>query len=103
MTTTPITVLVTFDVKPGQAEAFRAVLDPVLDAMREEDSFISATLSVDPEHETRFLLVETWSDGAELMTVQLKRPYRAAMNAVFEEILLKPQEVAVWHPLRSDP
>lgn len=102
-TKTPMTYVITFDVKPGQAERFRAVIDPVLDAIRGEDGVIYTSLNRDLENENRFLLFETWSDHDDVMTVQLQRPYRAEMNAAFEDILINPQEVAVWQPLRADP
>ena len=102
MTKTSMTYVVTFDVKPDQVERFRAVLDPVLDAMRSEEGFVYAALNCDVQVENRFLLYETWADHDDVMNVQLKRPYRDEMNAALEEILAAPRAVTLWRPLRAD-
>lgn len=102
MAKTSVTYVVSFEIRPGQEARFRAALDPVLDAMRDEESFVSSALGRDAANENRFLLHETWSDEDDVTNVQLKRPYRDAMNAALDEILARPREVTVWRPLRSD-
>lgn len=70
------TYVITFQVRPDQRERFRALLDPVLDAMRHEATFEGASLHVDPDDENRFQLHETWKDRQDVLEVQLTRPYR---------------------------
>jgi len=89
-------------VKPAERERFLALLTGVLDAMRGEESFVSATLHQDPEDANRFLLHEVWRDHQEVVEVQLARPYRAAWHAALPELLEAPREISVWTPLRSD-
>lgn len=96
------TYVITFHVKPGQAGRFRALLDPVLDAMRHEATFVHAALHVDPERPNVFQLHETWTDRADLLEVQLHRPYRAEWHAALEDLLEVPREIQVWQPLRMD-
>lgn len=96
------TYVITFHVRPGQADRFRALLDPVLDAMRHEASFVHAALHADPERPDVFQLHETWTDRADVLEVQLHRPYRAEWHAALDGLLAKPREIRVWRPLRMD-
>lgn len=96
------TYVITFRVRPGERERFRALLDPVLDAMRGEATFERASLHVDPDDEGRFQLHETWKDRREVLEVQLQRPYRAAWHAALDDMLEVPRDVQIWSLLRAD-
>lgn len=98
----PVTYLIKFDVVPDQRGRFLALLDGVIDAMRDEPMFHHAALSVDPDDENRLMLHETWEDHDDVVTVQLQRPYRQAFHAALPEVLATPREVSVWHPRRVD-
>lgn len=97
------TYVITFHVKPDQRERFRALLDPVLDAMRHEATFVCAALHVDPARPEVFQLHETWTDRKDVLEVQLHRPYRAAWHAALDELLAQPREIQIWTLLRADP
>lgn len=97
-----VVAVVLLHVKPGRAAEFRALLDPVLDAMRHEATFVNAMLHDDPEDPSRFMLYETWSSRRDLVEVQMKRPYRAAYMAALPELLAEPRQVSVWRALRAD-
>lgn len=96
------TYVITFHVKPDQLERFRALLDPVLDAMRHEETFVSAALHVDAEQPTLFQLHETWTDREDVLNVQLNRPYRAAWHAAIDDLLTQPRDIRTWQLLRTD-
>jgi quinol monooxygenase YgiN len=66
------TYVITFHVKPDQRERFRALLDPVLDAMRHEETFVHAALHVDAERPYVFQLHETWTDRQDVLEIQLQ-------------------------------
>lgn len=97
------TYVITFHVKPDQRERFLALLDPVLEAMRHEETFVRAAFHVDPERPDVFQLHETWTDREDVLNVQLQRPYRAEWHAALDEVLMRPREIQVWQPLRMDP
>ncbi|MBR0672118.1 putative quinol monooxygenase [Neoroseomonas soli] len=97
-----VTYLIEFRVRPAEHERFLVLLNGVLDAMRGEESFVSATLHQDPEDANRFLLHETWRDHQEVVEVQLTRPYRAAWHAALPGLLEAPREVSIWTPIRTD-
>jgi quinol monooxygenase YgiN len=96
------TYVITFQVRPSERDRFRALLDPVLDAMRRETTFERASLHVDPDDKNRFQLHETWKDRQDVLEVQLQRPYRAAWHAALDDILERPREIQIWSLLRAD-
>jgi len=97
-----IAYVITFTVRDGQRERFLSLLTGVLDAMREEDRFISAILHEDPDTPRRFLLHEVWRDHQDVLDVQLARPYRAAWHAALADLLERPREIGMWTPVRED-
>jgi len=98
----PVTYVIAFRIRPGQRGRFLALLEPVLDAMRQEASFRSATLNADPEDEHRLLLHESWDSHEEVLAVQIHRPYRAQFHGALEDLLAAPRDISVWTTLRSD-
>jgi quinol monooxygenase YgiN len=97
-----VTYLIMFQLRPGQRDRFLDLLNGVLDAMRHEAGFVSATLHADPADAQRFLLHETWRDHHDVVEVQLHRPYRRAWHDALPELLAAPREISVWQPLRAD-
>jgi len=97
-----VSYLITFTVRADQEARFLSLLNGVLDAMRDEQTFRSATLHRDPDHPLRYLLHETWADHRDVLKVQLARPYRAAWHAALPELLERDREISMWQTLRSD-
>jgi len=95
--TQPETYVITFHVLPEQV----GLLDPVLDAMRHEQTFVRYTLHVGPERSNVFQLHETWTDRADVLKVQLNRPYRAAFHENIDALLVEPRHIAIWTVARS--
>jgi quinol monooxygenase YgiN len=93
------TYFITFHVRPDQLRCFRALLDPVLEAMRHEATFVHAALHVDPNRPNHFQLHETWTDREDVLQAQLHRPYRAAWHAALDELLEQRREIEIWRPL----
>lgn len=98
----PATYVIEFQVRPGMRPRFLTLLDGVLDAMRHESRFRSATLNVDPADPDHFLLHETWEDHDDVLQVQLERPYRDAWHQSLDSVLASPRRISAWAPLRSD-
>jgi quinol monooxygenase YgiN len=97
-----VTAVVTLEARAGRVDDLLALLHPVLDAMRQEATFVSAVLHRDPADPTRLMVYETWADLDELATVQVRRDYRRAYEAALPELLRAPRRVELWQPLRSD-
>jgi len=98
----PISATVVVQVKPGHEAEFLRLLNPVLDAMRREPTFINATLHRDPDDPTRFMIYETWADRQDLVEVQIPRAYRQAYFDRLPAILREERQITVWQPMRSD-
>lgn len=97
-----VAYVIGFKVRRQQRDRFMALLSDVLDAMRAEAMFVSATLHADPDDPDRFLLHEVWRDHQDVLAVQLARPYRQAWHDALPELLEGPREVSVWTPIRTD-
>lgn len=96
------TYVITFHVREDQIGRFRSLLEPVLDAMRHEASFVRAALHVDSERPNVFQLHETWTDREDVLNVQLHRPYRAEWHAELDSLLSAPRVIGIWRELRAD-
>ena len=97
-----VVLVIGLKLKQGMRDAFMALLEPVLDAMRHEASFVNAILHEDPDDPQSLMLYETWSDYTDLVEVQVKQPYREEYSRRLEEFLAEPRTVAIWRRLRSD-
>jgi quinol monooxygenase YgiN len=97
-----VTYTIVFRVRAAELDRFHMLLGGVLDAMRAEAGFISATLHADPQDPHRFLLHETWRDHHEVVEVEIKRAYRDALHATLPDLLEVPREIGMWTPLRED-
>lgn len=100
--TGPVVFVIELRVRPGLENELLALVEPVLDAMRHEATFINAVLHRDPEDPGRFMLYETWADLTDVIEVQLGRDYRQAYMERLPELLTTEREVRIWAPLRSD-
>ena len=98
----PVTYIIKFKVARGKRAEFLGLLLPVLDAMKQEPMYHEATLHRDPGAENVFLLTETWESHADVLNVQLHRPYREAWHAALPELLEGEREIGIWEPIRSD-
>lgn len=97
-----VAYVIGFKVWPQQRDRFMQLLTGVLDAMREERTFVSATLHEDPAAPNRFLLHEVWQDHQDVLDVQMSRPYRQAWHDALPDLLDGRREVSVWAPIRTD-
>lgn len=48
------------------------------------------------------MLYETWESHADVLNVQLHRPYRRAWHEALDSILESARDVSIWEPLRAD-
>lgn len=96
------TYVIIFHLKAGTQAQFLALLEPVLDAMRDEITFINAALHRDPASETTYMLYETWLDREDVLNVQMHRPYRQAFWNTLPQLLAQPRQIQVWKPVRTD-
>jgi quinol monooxygenase YgiN len=103
MTGKPFTLLVDIPLKPGRADEFMALLNDVFEAMKVEETFVSATALRRAEDPDTVLLYENWIDRDNFLSVQLKRPYRDRYEARLPELLRSPRNLSFLEPIRSVP
>jgi len=103
MTGQPFTLLVDIPLKPGRADEFMALLNDVFEAMKVEETFVSATALRGTEDPDTILLCENWIDRENFMSVQLKRPYRHRYEARLPELLRSPRKLSFFEPIRPRP
>lgn len=97
-----VTFVVVLEIREAAIARFLELLNPVLDAMRHEASFVSAVLHRDPSDPGRFMLYETWTDLDDVVRVQMGRDYRQAYWAELPDLLRSERGVQIWQPVRSD-
>ncbi|WP_404947027.1 putative quinol monooxygenase [Rhizobium terrae] len=98
----PVTYVIRFHIRPRQRDRFMTLLEGVLDAMRHEPMFRNAVLHADPGNKNHMMLYETWEDHADVLEVQLKRPYREAWHEALPDLLESPRDISIWQPVRED-
>src|SRR4029077_2813939 len=103
MTGQPFTLLVDIPLKPGRADEFMALLNDVFEAMKVEETFVSATALRGTQDPDTILLCENWIDRENFMSVQLKRSYRDRYEARLPELLRSPRKLSFFEPIRSVP
>src|SRR5258706_1511997 len=99
MTGQPFTLLVDIPLTTGRADEFMALLNDVFEAMKVEETLVSATALRGTEDPDTILLCENWIDR-ENLSVQLKRRYRDRYEARLPELLRSPRKLVL---LRADP
>jgi quinol monooxygenase YgiN len=97
-----VTYVIGFQVKPDERERFLHLLNGVLDAMREAEGFLSATLNANPDDPHHFLLHESWADHQHVLDVELHKPYRAEWHAALPDLMEGDRDISLWQMVRSD-
>src|SRR5882762_6792263 len=103
MTGQPFTLLVDIPLKTGRADECMALLNDVFEAMKVEETFVSAAALRGTEDPDTKLLCENWIDRENFMSVQLKRPYRDRYEARLPELLRSPRKLSFFEPICSVP
>ena len=100
MTGQPFTLLVDITLKPGRADEFMALLNEVFEAMKVEETFVSASALRGAEDPNTILLCENWIDRENFMSVQIKRRYREIGTKLARQSLSAPPQIVL---LPADP
>jgi len=102
MSTEPFVVIVTMHLKQGVEEEFHGSLEPVLDKMRQEKTFVNTVVHTSVDDKSKVMLYETWLDYDDFIKNQITRPYREEYWKKLEVLLEGPPERAFFTPLRGD-
>jgi len=93
--TNQIVLIVRFRVKANSRTLLEEKLKEVFDLLRDEDTFLNATLHRDIEDPEQLLVYEVWQETREsFLTNQMPKPYRRAFEQAIVE--LKVERTAQW-------
>src|SRR5258708_1092791 len=103
MTGRLFTLLVDIPLKPGRADEFMALLDEVFEAMKIEETFVTATGRSVAEDLNPILLCKNWIDRENFMAVHTKRLYPDRYGAPLPGLPRSPRKLSFFEPIRSLP
>ena len=101
MTREPFVVLVSIPLKPGRAKEFLNLLDDVIAAMRNEETFVNVVVLQNSDDPDTIVLCETWLDRDNFSSVQRKRAYRDTYEARLPELLREPRQLTFYNAVRN--
>jgi quinol monooxygenase YgiN len=87
-------------VKPDRVEEWKEAVHTIIEAMKEEEAFISCYLHQDANDPTHFTLYERWAEpSVEAFITNQMKPYRVEYDAKLEDLLQRPREPQILIPL----
>ena len=91
----PITVVATFQARPGKEEELKAALIGLVAPTRKETGCLNYDLHASPEDPAKFLFHENWTSKAHL-DAHLKSPHIAALLPRVDELCVAFPEIKIW-------
>jgi quinol monooxygenase YgiN len=91
----PITVIATFQARPGKESELRTVLLGLLAPTRKETGCLNYDLHQAPDDAARFLFHENWTSKAEL-DAHLQTPHLKALVSRVDELCTAFPEIKIW-------
>ena len=98
----PWVLIAKFDILEGCEAEFIEIVQQVLDEMRHEKSFISASMCTNPDEQGQFMLFEVWKSREEFASIQVHRDYRKPYEARVQKLLRSPRTYEQWLEARAD-
>ncbi|MDD5138829.1 MAG: putative quinol monooxygenase [Verrucomicrobiales bacterium] len=95
---TVVTVVATFQARPGKEIELRNVLVGLVAPTRREEGCINYDLHVSPEDPAKFLFHENWT-GKAALDVHLKSPHIAALLPRVDELCVAFPEIKIWEQI----
>jgi quinol monooxygenase YgiN len=90
-----VTVVATFQAKPGKENELRAALTGLVAPTRKETGCLNYDLHVSPEDPAKFLFHENWTSKAHLDT-HLQTPHIKALLPRVDELCVAFPEITIW-------
>ena len=98
MSTNTITVVATFEARPGREAELKQALLGLLAPTRKEAGCINYDLHGSPENPAKFLFHENWTSRA-LLDAHSKSSHLAALHSRLGELCVTPPEVKIWEKI----
>ncbi|MGA3283240.1 MAG: putative quinol monooxygenase [Verrucomicrobiota bacterium] len=90
-----VTVVATFQAKPGKENELRAVLTGLVAPTRKETGCLNYDLHQSPEDPAKFLFHENWTSKAHL-DAHLQTPHIKALLPRVDELCVAFPEITIW-------
>jgi len=95
MNTKPVTVVATFQARPGKEDELRAALTTLVAPTSKENGCLNYDLHASPESPGRFLFHENWTSKSALET-HLQSPHKQALLPRVDELCSEPPAIVTW-------
>jgi len=93
-----LTVIATFQARPGKEADLRAALTGLLAPTRKETGCLNYDLHASPENPAKFLFHENWTSKAAL-DAHLQSPHVKALLPRVDELCVAFPEITVWEKI----
>jgi quinol monooxygenase YgiN len=93
-----ITVVATFQARPGKETELKNVLTGLVAPTRKEAGCLNYDLHGSPEDSAKFLFHENWT-SKELLDAHLKSPHIAALLPRVNELCTAFPEIKIWEKI----
>ena len=93
-----LTVVATFQARPGKESALRAALTGLLGPTRREPGCLNYDLHQSPEDPAKFLFHENWTDQAAL-DAHLKSPHIQKLLPRVDELCTAFPQITIWEKI----
>ena len=93
-----ITVVATFEARPGKETELKQLLLGLLAPTRKEAGCLNYDLHISPDHPAKFLFHENWTSKA-LLDAHLKSPHLAALLPRVDELCVAFPDIQLWEKI----
>ena len=98
MSTKPITVVATFQAKPGRATDLKKALHSLIAPTHQEAGCLNYDLHQLPEEPEKFLFYENWTSKAHL-DAHLKNTHIQVLLPRMDELCVGMPEIKIWEKI----
>jgi len=98
MNTQPVTLVVTFQARPGKESELRKILTSLLAPTRKEAGCINYDLHVAADDPAKFLFYENWTTRVHL-DAHGETPLIQNLRARLDELCVEPPQLIFWEQI----
>jgi quinol monooxygenase YgiN len=98
MNTKPVTLVVTFQARPGKEAELRKILLGLLAPTRKEAGCINYDLHIAPDDPAKFLFYENWTSQAHL-DAHVQTPHVQYLQSRAGELCAEPLKLSFWEKI----
>lgn len=93
-----VTVVATFEARPGKESALREALIALIAPTRQEPGCLSYDMHASPEDAAKFLFYETWQ-SKDALDAHMRTPHIQKLVPRIEELCVAFPQIALWEKI----